>query len=690
MTSVDRMAEALVGALGSAALKAAVLVILAAVVTRCLRRRSAAVKHLVWTSALGATLSVLILPAVLPVWCVIPAPAVQLGVASSMASAASATAESASSAPGDFKPSSLQASSTPAGSRSRFGIVSADSSRRGRASTAWPDLAALAARHWPSMALALWLAGVIVVFVQCGWSSATLSRLSRRSHPLHLTACGRLAQQIAGDMRIARSVSVLSSDDVELPLAWGLFRARVVLPGDASEWDAERCRYVLQHELAHVRRLDAGTQLVAQAASGIFWFHPLVWYAARRMRDERERACDDCVLSQGARASKYASDLLALVKTYGQIDRHPVALAMARRSQFEGRLLAVLDPAIDRAPLSARRVACVIGVSVALVVPVAAIGSAARAAGAVRSLAVSGAQSAPGVAVMLTPPTAPIPAIRRRPLPEALDLQDVFAGCGPGESSHEHSDLIEGQTIWSASGRDGNCSFTLTSEGDVAFNQDVTAIDRISPGGVLDATTIVRGDVTRLVARGSSAGAVTYEFSRNGQPADFSAAGHAWLEQFLVVLDRHTAFAIEPRLPLLLHTGGPMPVLDEIDRMRADHAKTLYLTRLVDTVPLGPDALRRAAEAAATMSSDHDVVTVLADLARLYRLPDPTVRTILDTVPMLRDDHDKVQMLLAVADTQRVAGALRDEYVRGAAAIWTDRERNRALAALAKRGAGDR
>jgi hypothetical protein len=202
--------------------------------------------------------------------------------------------------------------------------------------------------------------------------------------------------------------------------------------------------------------------------------------------------------------------------------------------------------------------------------------------------------------------------------------------------------------------------------------------------------TNVRGDVTRLVAHGSGAGAVTYRFSRNGQPADFSASGHTWLDQFLVVLDRHTAFAIDTRFPKFLQAGGPAQVLDEVDHMRGDHAKTMYLRRLVDTASLGAEALRRAADATATMSADHDLATVFADLASRYRLADPTLRTILGAVPTLRDDHDKAQVLVALAATQRLAATLRDEYASGAATISTDRERNRALAALANRRAGDR
>ena len=79
------------------------------------------------------------------------------------------------------------------------------------------------------------------------------------------------------------------------------------------------------------------------------WFNPLVWLAARQMLTERERACDDQVLLSGARASDYADDLLELARSLGAPwATSRVTTAMARRSQIAGRLLAVLDPHLER------------------------------------------------------------------------------------------------------------------------------------------------------------------------------------------------------------------------------------------------------------------------------------------------------------------------------------------------------
>jgi hypothetical protein len=74
----------------------------------------------------------------------------------------------------------------------------------------------------------------------------------------------------------------------------------------------------------------------------MYWFNPLVWVAASRLRCERERACDDVVLRGGAQASAYAAHLLDIARELQPALRPSAALAMARSSGLEGRLLAVL------------------------------------------------------------------------------------------------------------------------------------------------------------------------------------------------------------------------------------------------------------------------------------------------------------------------------------------------------------
>ena len=121
------------------------------------------------------------------------------------------------------------------------------------------------------------------------------------------------------------------------------------MPADADTWSESRLRVVLLHELAHVKRRDCLTHVLGQAACAFHWFNPLAWLAVKRARTERERACDDLVLACGTRGSDYADQLLEMARVL-RGDRFPAllggaSLAMAHRSQLEGRLMAILDPA---------------------------------------------------------------------------------------------------------------------------------------------------------------------------------------------------------------------------------------------------------------------------------------------------------------------------------------------------------
>lgn len=145
-------------------------------------------------------------------------------------------------------------------------------------------------------------------------------------------------------MGMAPPVAVRQSTREVIPHVAGLFTSVVMLPPSAAEWSTESRQAALVHELMHIRRGDRRTQAIAQLAGAIYWFNPLIWYAASALARERERACDDEVLRLGARPSAYASLLLDLARSPSTWTP-ATALSMARPSAIEGRLLAILGPA---------------------------------------------------------------------------------------------------------------------------------------------------------------------------------------------------------------------------------------------------------------------------------------------------------------------------------------------------------
>src|SRR5206468_10016735 len=145
-----------------------------------------------------------------------------------------------------------------------------------------------------------------------------------------------------------RPVRLLRSLHEVMPLTFGTLAPTIVLPASAADWTADRRRAVLLHELAHVARRDCLVQRVAALACAVYWPHPGVWFAARRLRIERELACDDRVLGAGAAARDYAGHLLELAHALGRAPAPATALGMARPPQLEHRLLAILDAARNR------------------------------------------------------------------------------------------------------------------------------------------------------------------------------------------------------------------------------------------------------------------------------------------------------------------------------------------------------
>ena len=127
----------------------------------------------------------------------------------------------------------------------------------------------------------------------------------------------------------------------------------MLIPADAENWSTDQQRAVLLHELAHVQRWDWLTQTIAHISCAIYWFNPLIWVADRRMRLERERACDDHVLTSGCRATDYASHLLEIARTScPSVFAARAAVAMAQPSWIEKRLRVILATDRNRRPVT--------------------------------------------------------------------------------------------------------------------------------------------------------------------------------------------------------------------------------------------------------------------------------------------------------------------------------------------------
>lgn len=315
------------------ALKATTLLSGAWVVTALLRRRSAAARHLVWTLAFAGLLMLPVLSGWLPT---LPVPVAYKLPPGAVFRAAAAAASSV-----ELWPSRAQAGT---------GAV-AGAPARGHT-----DLGVFLNGVWAAGAMVFWAQMLL------GWARL---RLIRRRAP---------AFPVADMDKVHPFVEILRTPRGSMPITFGFRRPVIFLPADAAEWSADRRRMVVMHELAHVRRGDGVTHLMARAALSLYWWNPLVWFGWRRFLKERECAADDLVLATGARASEYAGHLLEIARS---LRSSPAAtwatVAMARPSQLEGRVRALLDSRVNRNAPRRAVVALAACMATALLVPFAAV-----------------------------------------------------------------------------------------------------------------------------------------------------------------------------------------------------------------------------------------------------------------------------------------------------------------------------
>jgi hypothetical protein len=204
--------------------------------------------------------------------------------------------------------------------------------------------------------------------------TASIWWIAHRAEKVVDTRWLNAVNDIAWQIGLMRPVRLLKTPHLSMPVTCGLINSSILLPADADEWSHERRQVVLVHELAHVKRRDCLTQMFAQVACSVYWFNPLVWLASRQLRIERERACDDRVIDIGTKASEYAGHLLEMARAFRSTRCSSLAaVAIARRSELEGRLMAILDPELKRRGLKRSAAVSVGALIVLIVLPLATI-----------------------------------------------------------------------------------------------------------------------------------------------------------------------------------------------------------------------------------------------------------------------------------------------------------------------------
>ncbi len=176
-----------------------------------------------------------------------------------------------------------------------------------------------------------WIAFAGLGLIRVISAGVMLTRRKRRAVPVVVPRVRALFDHCLAEVGLKRNVALRVSDEFEGPALIAVGRPVVVIPSWCIlELSGAELRQVLLHELAHYARRDHLTVLLVQFARTFFFFHPAVWYAARRIGIESERACDAAVIRVSRHPERYASTLLKVAG--GKVRTHWQAVLELARS----------------------------------------------------------------------------------------------------------------------------------------------------------------------------------------------------------------------------------------------------------------------------------------------------------------------------------------------------------------------
>ncbi len=324
--------------------KSTLLLGAALLVCTLLRRRSAALRHVVLSAAMVATLAGAVAMAIAPRWTAavpswvpqrrvepraLPAPPARIAAVQSEPAAPAAAPPPAP----DPRPQQVEVAA-----------ITLDPPAPAPRAVAPPQTAI----SFTAIVPWLWLAGAASLSVRLALVLLRLRRTRRASRPVDDPELrGFLARA-----NLPPHIDLLQNDAIRVPVSWGVLRHVIVLPAGFENLPAAHRDAVLLHELEHIRRRDSLIRVLAELTCAGLWFQPLAWIVRRRIREEQELACDDAVLARGTKPSTYAGVLMDWQDRLNT-EHDLVAVGISNGGSLRHRLRAILDPRRKRGPVPA-------------------------------------------------------------------------------------------------------------------------------------------------------------------------------------------------------------------------------------------------------------------------------------------------------------------------------------------------
>jgi len=192
-----------------------------------------------------------------------------------------------------------------------------------------------------------WFLGAVVIAGYACVRNINLWWTVKRERPITDQTILDLLEDCKMQIGVQTIIGVVVSDRIKSPALFGFIRPRLLLPqGMLETYGLEELRYVFIHELAHLKQRDIYFGWLMALLQVVHWFNPLMWFAFRRMRADREIACDTLAISTMGpdEPPKYGRTIVNLLESFSQVRYLPsVAGILEDTCQMERRIKMIAD-----------------------------------------------------------------------------------------------------------------------------------------------------------------------------------------------------------------------------------------------------------------------------------------------------------------------------------------------------------
>ncbi|MFC3750535.1 M56 family metallopeptidase [Paenibacillus sp. GCM10012306] len=187
----------------------------------------------------------------------------------------------------------------------------------------------------------IWCIGMIVLLLNLLLFMGWMARLRKQLLPVSDPGVLAVLDEARRNFKIAKNIPLYTGHSTLSPYLSGLLRPWIYIPEQAiHQMDASQLYHILAHELAHYKRKDMLWNYLGSLAAAIHWPNPLIWVAMRRMKADRELACDAYVLEKAGEeeAVAYGMTMIIFMKNYST-DGRPRALLYYSNSRQRQELV---------------------------------------------------------------------------------------------------------------------------------------------------------------------------------------------------------------------------------------------------------------------------------------------------------------------------------------------------------------